>query len=69
MSNLKPVPGELRATVHITRKETGITETHEVVGHADPKVLAQIQENRRREAAGEALDPELLIQPDDIAKE
>jgi len=63
-TNLKPLPGELRATVEITRKATGLVETREIIGHSDPVLLAQIKENRRREAAGEYLDPQLLLPTD-----
>lgn len=41
-AELRGVPGELRATVNITRKATGKVETFHLVGHADPKVLAAI---------------------------
>ena len=40
MSNgLKGQPGELRATITITRKATGKKETFEIVGKADPEKL------------------------------
>jgi hypothetical protein len=29
--NLQPKPAAMRATIHIKRKATGVTETHEVV--------------------------------------
>jgi hypothetical protein len=32
MADLKGAPGELRFTIHITRKATGKTETHELIG-------------------------------------
>jgi hypothetical protein len=32
MSNLQGQPGEVRMTIQIKRKETGETETHELVG-------------------------------------
>ena len=34
MSDLQGQPGELHMTVSITRKATGLTETHELVGAA-----------------------------------
>lgn len=47
MNELKGVPGELRATIHITRKATGKVETVELVGHADPEKLKEILKNER----------------------
>ena len=41
-SDLKGTGGELRATVHITRKDTGEVETYEVVGHTTPEQHVQI---------------------------
>lgn len=49
---LKGVPGELRLTLSITRKATGKTETVELVGHHDPKVLAAILAEDARRAEG-----------------
>lgn len=40
--HLTPQPGELRATIHITRAATGETETVELVGHSDPDKLKEI---------------------------
>ena len=42
MSELSGTGGELRATVHITRAETGKVETYEVVGRTTPEQHAQI---------------------------
>ncbi len=42
MSELKPEPGELRATINVTRAATGLVETFEVVGHSDPAKLAEL---------------------------
>lgn len=42
MSILDAQLGELRATIHITRKETGRIDTVEIVGHHDPEKLQQI---------------------------
>lgn len=53
MSDLKPIPGELRATIHITRKATGKTETFELVGHSDPEKLAAIMKARKALNQGE----------------
>jgi hypothetical protein len=47
MSNLAPVPGELRATIEIKRKETGKVETYEIVGHPDPEVLKKLIEESK----------------------
>lgn len=41
-SHLKGILGTLRATVTVTRKATGKVETHQLIGHPDPKVLAAI---------------------------
>lgn len=41
MNNLPGTPGELHATIHITRKATGLVETYHLVGH----VLPDQQEN------------------------
>jgi hypothetical protein len=42
MSNLSGQGGELRATVHITRKATGKVETYELVGRTTPEQHEQI---------------------------
>lgn len=69
MINLQAEPGELRATIHIKRAATGLTETFELVGHADPAKLAEIVANARRnrshDAAGSMAGPgsNLTIQP------
>lgn len=47
MSGLTAQPGELRATIHITRKETGKVDTVELVGHPDPEKLKQILAERQ----------------------
>ena len=36
-SNLQGQQGELRAVIHVTRKETGLVETFELVGTALPQ--------------------------------
>jgi hypothetical protein len=43
-SSLQGQPGELRMTIEIKRKKTGMVETVELVGHADPEKLKQIIE-------------------------
>ena len=48
--NLAPEPGELRATITIKRKATGLEETYEIIGHSDPEKLKQIMERRRQAA-------------------
>jgi len=56
--DLKPVPGELRATIHVKRKDTGITETFEIIGHSDPEKLKEIMAARRNhDAAGAVVGP------------
>lgn len=45
---MKGQPGELRATIHVTRKDTGKVETFELVGHSDPEKLAEILANERK---------------------
>lgn len=42
MSTLKGAGGELRATIHITRKATGKVETFHLVGHTSPEQHAKI---------------------------
>lgn len=42
MSELSGAGGELRATVHITRGDTGAVETYEVVGRTTPEQHEQI---------------------------
>lgn len=52
MSELKGPGGELRATVHVTRKKTGKVETYYLVGHASPEehavILEEIKAGRLR---------------------
>ena len=53
MSGLTGKPGELRATVHVTRAATGETETFEIIGHPDPEKLAQlVAESKRNRVHG-----------------
>ena len=47
MNDIKAVPGELRATIHVTHKATGKTEQYEIVGHADPAVLEKILNEKK----------------------
>ena len=42
MNELSGKGGELRATVTITRKATGVVETYELVGQTTPEEHAQI---------------------------
>lgn len=53
---LRAIPGELRATIHVTRKATGKVDTYQIVGHPDPEKLAQLvgaaRHNRVHGAAG-----------------
>jgi hypothetical protein len=49
MNELKGQPGELRMTIHITRKATGKVETVELVGHSDPEKLAEIVAQEKKE--------------------
>jgi len=51
MVQLTPEPGELRATIHIKRKETGKVEMYEIVGHKDPEKLKEILANHRANAS------------------
>ena len=53
MVNLAPEPGEFRFTIEVTRKETGLVETHEMIGHSDPEKLKEIMEKRRAAALAE----------------
>lgn len=61
MSDIKGPRGELRATLHITRKATGKTETVEIVGHTDPEqhaaFVAAMKKNRTHDAAGSMTGP------------
>ena len=41
-SNIVGEPGELRMTVEVKRKATGLVEKYELVGHADPDKLKEI---------------------------
>lgn len=45
MSELQGTPGELRATISITRKATGKVETYELVGHVTAEQEQQLLEN------------------------
>jgi hypothetical protein len=40
-------PGELRATIEVTRKETGLVETYEIIGHPDPETLKKLIEETK----------------------
>lgn len=45
MSDVKGVPGEVRFTVSVTRKDTGKVDTYEMVGAVDPADLEKLKEN------------------------
>lgn len=45
MADLKGVPGELRFTVEVKRKATGLVETFEMVGHVLPEEPAKESED------------------------
>ena len=51
MIELKAREGELKAVIHVTRKETGKVETYEVVGHVnhDEAVKAGIVKPEKEE--------------------
>lgn len=61
MSDIQAQPGELRATIHVKRAATGLTETYELVGHSDPEKLAEIigtaRHNRVHGASGAIVGP------------
>lgn len=44
MIELQGQPAELRFTVEIKRAATGQVETYEMVGHADPEKLKELQD-------------------------
>ena len=39
---LEGQPSELRMTIEVKRKATGLVETYQLVGHADPEKLKEI---------------------------
>lgn len=45
MSDLQGNPGEVRMTIHVTRKATGKTETHELVGRVVDEVKEKDEDN------------------------
>ncbi len=48
MSELRAQSGELRATIHVTRKATGKVETYELIGAATPEQAAAIMDVMKR---------------------
>lgn len=48
-NKLSAQPGEMRATIQITRKATGKVETYEIIGHPDPEKLQEILNSRKKE--------------------
>jgi hypothetical protein len=57
--SLSGQPGELRATIHVTRKATGLVETFELIGHSDPEKLKEILQARKHHGASGAMVGEL----------
>jgi hypothetical protein len=57
MSELKGIVGELRATVHVTRKATGKVETYEVVGGVTQEQADKILGKRHHGTAGAMVGP------------
>jgi len=55
--NITTQPGEMRATIHITRAATGQTETVELVGHSDPEKLKEILARHHGVAGALAAEP------------
>jgi hypothetical protein len=49
MSDLKTQIGELRATIHVTRKDTGNVDTYEIVGKTTPEQHEQIMQQLNEE--------------------
>jgi len=52
MSNIKAKEGELRATIHVTRKATGKVDTYELVGKCTPEQFAGIAGPRVHGSSG-----------------
>jgi len=52
MIELAGQPGELRFTLEITRKETGKTETVELVGYLDEDKLKELQNGSNTQHLG-----------------
>jgi hypothetical protein len=52
MSDLKGQPGELRMTIGIKRKETGKTETYELVGKVIPEETKEQDDGSHAQHSG-----------------
>lgn len=52
MPELTGQPGELRATVHVTRKATGKVETYELVGHVMPQAEEEKSDGSNAQHSG-----------------
>lgn len=57
MSELKGDGGELRATIHVTRKATGKVETFEITARTTPEQHEQIMGGRVHVASGNIVGP------------
>jgi hypothetical protein len=61
MSDLKGATGELRATIHITRKATGKVETYELVGRTTPEqheqMMGEVKRGRVHGVTGSIVGP------------
>lgn len=44
--------GELRFTIHITRKETGQVETYQLIGVIDPDKMKELQDVSNSQHSG-----------------
>jgi len=51
-NNLSGHAGEVRMTVEIVRKETGLKETHELVGYVDEQQLKDMQDGSNAQHSG-----------------
>lgn len=51
MSDLVGKEGEIRMVVHITRKESGVTETHELVGY-----VTDVVEQKETDSGSDSFD-------------
>jgi hypothetical protein len=57
--NIAAQPGELRATIHVTRAATGKVETFQLIGHSDPEKLKEIMRNHRHHGTAGGLVGEI----------
>ncbi|MDO9131979.1 hypothetical protein [Hydrogenophaga sp.] len=49
MAELKAAEGELKAVIHVTRKETGKVETYEVVGKVNHEEMQALLQPEQKE--------------------